>query len=75
MGAATSGTTKRMWGPGLHHLIDPRTSRPAVSDLKEVSVIAETATDAEIYAKVALLIGSAAATKWLGGRALGWSFA
>jgi thiamine biosynthesis lipoprotein len=75
MGAATSGTTKRMWGPGLHHLIDPRTSRPAVSDLKEVSVIAETATDAEIYAKVALLLGSAAATKWLGGRALGWSFA
>src|SRR5438477_33847 len=54
MGAATSGTTKRMWGPGLHHLIDPRTSKPAATDLKEVSVIAGTAADAEIYAKVAL---------------------
>jgi thiamine biosynthesis lipoprotein len=73
-GAATSGTTKRSWGPGLHHLIDPRTARPAVTDLREVSVLAQTATDAEIYAKVALLLGSTAAAKWLEGRALGWSF-
>jgi thiamine biosynthesis lipoprotein len=73
LGAATSGTTKRMWGPGLHHLIDPRTARPAVSDLKEVSVIAKTATDAEIYAKVALILGSVEGPKWLQGRGLGWS--
>jgi len=72
--AATSGVTKRMWGPGLHHLIDPRTSRPAQTDLREVSVLATTATDAEIYAKVALLKGSAEAARWLEGRALGWSF-
>jgi thiamine biosynthesis lipoprotein len=75
MGAATSGTAKRMWGPGLHHLIDPRTARPAVSDLTEVSVLAKTATDAEIYAKVALLLGSEGAGEWLEGRALGWSLA
>jgi thiamine biosynthesis lipoprotein len=75
MAAATSGTTKRSWGPGLHHLIDPRTSRPAVTDLTEVSVLAKTATDAEIFAKVALLLGSAEAERWLPGRALGWSFA
>ncbi len=73
MAAATSGVTKRMWGPGLHHLIDPRTSRPAVTDLREVSVLASTAADAEIYSKVALLLGSEAAPKWLEGRALGWS--
>ncbi|HYR94365.1 MAG TPA: FAD:protein FMN transferase, partial [Methylomirabilota bacterium] len=73
LGAATSGTTKRMWGPGLHHLIDPRTARPAVSDLREVSVIAQSATDAEIYAKVALILGSIEGPKWLQGRALGWS--
>jgi len=73
MAAATSGTTKRSWGEGLHHLIDPRTARPAVTDLREVSVIAQTATDAEIYAKVALLLGSIGAPKWLEGRALGWS--
>ena len=72
-GAATSGVTKRTWGPGLHHLIDPRTSRPAVTDLHEVSVIAGTAMDAEIYAKTALLLGSLAAPQWLEGRALGWS--
>ena len=71
--AATSGTTKRSWGPGLHHLIDPRTGRPAVTDLREVSVLAKTATDAEIYAKVALILGSTEAEKWLDGRALGWS--
>ena len=75
MAAATSGTTKRSWGAGLHHLIDPRTSRPAVTDLKEVSVLAKSATDAEIYAKVALLLGSVDAPKWLEGRALGWSLA
>jgi len=73
MGAATSGTTKRMWGPGLHHLIDPRTSKPATTDLKEASVIAGSAADAEIYAKVALLLGANAAGKWLEGRALAWS--
>ena len=74
-GAATSGVTKRTWGPGLHHLIDPRTSRPAVTDLQEVSVIAGTAMDAEIYAKTALLLGTVAGEAWLRGRALGWSLA
>lgn len=73
LGAATSGTTKRMWGPGLHHLIDPRTMRPAQTDVQEASVIAKTGADAEIYAKVALLLGAAEAPKWLDGRALGWS--
>jgi len=29
MGAATSSTEGRRWGPQLHHLIDPRTGRPA----------------------------------------------
>ena len=74
LGAATSGTTKRAW-PGGHHLIDPRTGRPAVSDLTEVSVLASTAADAEIYAKAALLLGSRGAPKWLEGRSQGWSFA
>ena len=74
MGAATSGTTKRAWAGG-HHLIDPRTGRPAQSDLSEVSVLASTATDAEIYAKVALLLGSRDAPKWLEPRSPGWSLA
>ena len=72
MGAATSGTTKRAWAGG-HHLIDPRTGRPADTDLSEVSVLAATATDAEIYAKVALLLGASDAPKWLESRSPGWS--
>jgi thiamine biosynthesis lipoprotein len=72
MGAATSGTTKRAWAGG-HHLIDPRTGLPARTDLSEVSVLAVTAADAEIYAKVALLLGASAAPKWLASRSQGWS--
>jgi thiamine biosynthesis lipoprotein len=74
LGAATSGTTKRSWAGG-HHLIDPRTGLPARSDLSEVSVLAHTAADAEIYAKVALLLGSRDAPKWLEPRSPGWSLA
>jgi len=74
MGAATSGTRRRSWGPDLHHLIDPRTGLPARSDLAEASVIARTGTDAEIFAKTALLLGSARADEYLAAHdALGWS--
>jgi FAD:protein FMN transferase len=74
MGAATSGTGKRAWGQGLHHLIDPRTGLPSRSDLSEASVIARTGADAEIFAKAALLLGSAGAEKYLAAHdALGWS--
>ena len=48
MGAATSGTRRRSWGEGLHHLIDPRTGLPSRTDLSEVSVIARTGADAEV---------------------------
>ncbi|MBI2325324.1 MAG: FAD:protein FMN transferase [Chloroflexi bacterium] len=74
-GAATSGTAKRRWGEGKHHLIDPRTGAPAVTDLSEASVLARTALDAEVLAKTAILLGSALAPSALGGRALGWALA
>jgi thiamine biosynthesis lipoprotein len=74
MGAATSGTRKRTWGPDLHHLIDPRTGLPSRSDLAEASVIARTRADAEIFAKTALLLGSSGAEEYLVAHdALGWS--
>jgi thiamine biosynthesis lipoprotein len=73
LGAATSGTTKRRWGEGRHHLIDPRTGAPAVTDLIEVSVLAPTALEAEILAKTALILGSALAPRALEGRASGWA--
>jgi thiamine biosynthesis lipoprotein len=74
-GAATSGTGHRTWtqaGRRLHHLIDPRTGSPAVTDLHEVSVVATTATLAEVHAKTALLLGSAAAPAHLAAHTLGW---
>ena len=74
-GAATSGTRLRRWGEEgacLHHLIDPRSGRPAKSDLSEVAVVAASATVAEVYAKAALLIGSLQAPGYLAARALAW---
>jgi thiamine biosynthesis lipoprotein len=71
--AATSGTTKRRWGSGLHHLIDPRTGAPSTSDLTEVSVLARTALDAEILAKTAFLLGSERAEAYLEPRSPGWA--
>ncbi|HKF18332.1 MAG TPA: FAD:protein FMN transferase [Candidatus Dormibacteraeota bacterium] len=74
-GAATSGTWRRAWALGadrLHHLIDPRTGRPAVSDLAEVSVVAARAVDAEVHAKAALLLGSDRAPAYLAAHTHGW---
>jgi thiamine biosynthesis lipoprotein len=54
---ATSSIVRRSWGPNLHHLIDPRTGRPATTDVVQASIWAETCTEAEVNAKVALLRG------------------
>lgn len=56
---ATSAVTKRVWKQGeirRHHLIDPRTGEPAITDWLSVTVIAAHAYEAEVFAK-ALLIG------------------
>jgi thiamine biosynthesis lipoprotein len=59
---ATSTVTHRRWGDdGAHHLIDPTTGRPSTTDLLGVTVVAGTAAWAEVYAKTALLAGSAGA--------------
>jgi thiamine biosynthesis lipoprotein len=61
---ATSGVDHRRWRRGgieLHHLIDPRTGLPSVSDLLRVTAFAETAAGAEVNAKTLLLAGEAAA--------------
>jgi len=71
MGAATSGTEGRRWGPRLHHLIDPRTGRPAETDLMLVSVLAATGAEAEVLAKTGLLLGRDAGARFLDERSLG----
>jgi thiamine biosynthesis lipoprotein len=42
----------------MNHLIDPRTNEPASTDALSVSVIAPRTVLAEIYAKVALILGA-----------------
>jgi thiamine biosynthesis lipoprotein len=57
---ATSSLARRRWqhhGRPAHHLIDPRTGAPAQTDLLSVTVIAPRLPEAEIYAKVALILG------------------
>ena len=70
-GAATSSVRRRRWGR-LHHLIDPRTGLPAETGLTEVSVIAASATDAEIVAKAALLLGPDIAPTYCAAHAFAW---
>jgi FAD:protein FMN transferase len=59
-GLATSTVTKRTWkqnGFDRHHLIDPRSGEPAVTEWVSVTVTAPHAYEAEVYAKALLLSG------------------
>lgn len=61
---ATSGSDRRRWRVGdqeRHHLIDPRTGRPSESDLLTVTVAAQKAVEAEVWAKALFLAGTDAA--------------
>lgn len=65
---ATSTIARRRWqcnGQIMHHLIDPRTGQPAQTDAVSVSVIADRTVLAEIYAKVALILGVAQGLAYL----------
>jgi len=65
---ATSGTDYHRWKQGKlwnHHIIDPRNSLPAKTDLLTVSVVAPNAIRAEAAAKAALILGSSAGMDWL----------
>jgi thiamine biosynthesis lipoprotein len=65
---ATSGIDVRHWlqdGRRHHHIIDPRSGHPADTDLLAVTVVAGAAGTAEMAAKLALVLGSAAAHEWL----------
>jgi FAD:protein FMN transferase len=71
-GLATSGTTVRRWRSGqieLHHIVDPRTGRPAVTPWRTVSVAAASCVDANVASTAAIVLGPAA-EGWLSGRKL-----
>jgi thiamine biosynthesis lipoprotein len=70
-GAATSGRDYRRWRHGdvwQHHILDPRTGRPAQTDVLSATVIAPTAREAETAAKVVLIRGSRDGLAWLEAR-------
>lgn len=58
---ATSGRRRRRWrspdGRVAHHLLDPHTAVPSLTELEAVTVHAGTAWYAEVLAKAALLAG------------------
>lgn len=65
---ATSTTAARRWmrdGRLQHHLIDPRTSQPAQSGVLSASVIARSATEADVFAKTAFLMGATLGLRFL----------
>jgi thiamine biosynthesis lipoprotein len=65
---ATSGVDFRRWyqnGKLQHHLIDPRTGQPAITDVQTTTIIHSMATLAEAYAKAVILLGSQAGLDWI----------
>jgi thiamine biosynthesis lipoprotein ApbE len=68
-GLATSSTAARRWRRGgdvLHHILDPRTGRPAAPVGRTVSVAAATCADANTAATAAIIRGRQA-LPWLAG--------
>ena len=68
-GLATSSTAARRWRRGgdvLHHILDPRTGRPAAPVWRTVSVAAVTCADANTAATAAVIRGRQA-LPWLAG--------
>ncbi|HEY6497012.1 MAG TPA: FAD:protein FMN transferase [Trebonia sp.] len=71
-GLATSSTAARRWRRGgdvLHHILDPRTGRPAAPFWRTVSVAAATCADANTAATAAIIRGRMALS-WLTGLGL-----
>lgn len=70
-GVATSGRDYRRWqrnGMLQHHILDPRTGRPAHTDVVSATVIAPSTREAEMAAKVALICGSREGVAWIDAR-------
>ena len=67
-GIATSGRDRHHWlqnGAPRHHLIDPRTGRPAETDVLSTTVVAADVIAAETASKTVLILGSHVGLTWL----------
>ncbi len=73
LGIATSGTTKRKGvhsGQAWHHIIDPGTSLPTTTSVLTATVTAESATQADVYAKCAVIAGALNAEQFFSNHAV-----
>ncbi len=72
-GLATSSVTARRWvraGAAWHHVLDPRTGRPAVGPWLAVTAYGACAADANTATTAALVLGGDA-PDWLSDRGVG----
>jgi thiamine biosynthesis lipoprotein len=71
-GLATSGDYRNYFevdGQRYSHILDPRQGRPVRQDLASASILAPTVTEADAYAKVWMVLGSAEAQE----KAVAWN--
>lgn len=57
LAVATSTTARRVWGNGIHHVIDPRTGTVSKTDLIQATVTTQRGWIAEAYATAAMVLG------------------
>ncbi len=68
MTVATSGTYRRKWtfnGQTVHHIVDPYLGLPVESDVVSCTVVHQDLVQAEVMAKVGLLLGRERGSAWL----------
>ncbi len=69
-GLATSGTTVRRWRAGaleLHHIVDPRTGRPAETPWRTATAVGRSCVEANVASTAAMVLGESAPA-WLEAR-------
>lgn len=67
-GVATSGKDRRRWiqnGQLRHHIIDPKTSLPVLTNLMSVTVLAPDVMEAEAAAKAVMVLGAEDGLAWI----------
>jgi len=65
---ATSNVLHRRWvhdGRWVHHILNGRTGLPADTDIVQATVLAPSAAEAEVAAKVVCMAGSAHLSEWM----------
>ncbi|HSX15302.1 MAG TPA: FAD:protein FMN transferase [Candidatus Saccharimonadales bacterium] len=68
LAVATSGVTKRKGvtkDGAWHHIMDPRTNRPAVTDVLTATVCGPSATETDVFAKCLAIVGSTRAGEFM----------